>query len=68
MCVYLLGEQCEKYHPTGEKIRHMVIDWNLLLNSLGLSEKAQNVRLVLGCAVTQTLSRILDVLCGQNLL
>lgn len=54
------------YHR--EKIHHMVVDESLLLNSLGMSEKAQNVSLVLGCAVTQILSRVLGVLCGQNLL
>lgn len=35
----------------------MVMAGNMLWNSLGVSEKAQNTRLVLDCLVTQVLSR-----------
>lgn len=35
----------------------MVTARNVLRNSLGMSEKAQNTRLVLDCLVTQVLSR-----------
>lgn len=38
---------------------HVVTDKNVLLNSLGTSEKAQNARLLLDCLVTQALSRAL---------